>query len=143
MTITFHRPSWVFIDTGGYFALASSRDENHAASVAIMEALRTERYRFYTSNFILAELHALLLTRINRRVALETLTALDHSATTVVRVTPADEIRAREIIVQYDDKNFSLTDATSFSIMDRLGIYQVLTFDGNFEQYGKTVLSPR
>ncbi|MFN8632282.1 MAG: hypothetical protein U0893_00400 [Chloroflexota bacterium] len=59
-----------------------------------------------------------------------------------MRVTEADEVRARQIIARYDDKSFSLTDATSFSIMDRLGITHAYTFDENFAQYGMTMLSP-
>src|SRR4051812_34566492 len=117
-----HHPTWVFIDTGGYFALASLIDAHHPSAVAIMNALISKRFRLYTSNFILAELHALLLTRVNRRVALQTLTILDNSNTTIIRVTQADEQRARQILAQYDDKNFSLTDSTSFAIMNRLGI---------------------
>lgn len=142
MTISSHHPYWVFIDTGGYFALASSKDSNHSIAIAIMNALISNHFRLYTSNFILAELHALLLSRINRRTALETLTAIDNSDTTIIRVTEADEQRARQIIAQYDDKNFSLADATCFSIMGRLGITQAVSFDGNFEQYGLTVLTP-
>ena len=75
-------------------------------------------------------------------MAFETLTAIDASDTTIIRVTQADEARARQIIARYDDKNFSLTDATSFAIMDRLGISRAMSFDGNFEQYGLTVLTP-
>ena len=79
---------------------------------------------------------------MNRQVARDTLIAIDNSATTIIRVTQADEIRARQIIARYDDKNFSLTDAISFAIMDRLGISQAMSFDGNFEQYGVTMLTP-
>ena len=142
MIASLHHPSWVFVDTGGYFALASSRDQNHTAAVAIMRALIAGRLRLYTSNFILAELHALVLTRISRRTAFEMLTAIDASDTTIVRVTQEDEARARQIIARYDDKSFSLTDATSFAIMDRLGITRAFTFDANFSQYGLTVLTP-
>jgi predicted nucleic acid-binding protein len=35
-----------------------------------------------------------------------------------------------------------LTDASSFAIMDRLGITRAFTFDANFSQYGLTVLTP-
>jgi uncharacterized protein len=120
MTISSYRPSWVFIDTGGYFGLASSKDEHHSDAVAIMRALISGHFPLFTSNFILAELHALLLTRISRRTALETLNTIDNSSTTIVRVSQSDENRARQIIAQYDDKNFSLTEATFFAIMDRL-----------------------
>ena len=142
MIAALYHPSWVFVDTGGYFALTSSRDQNHPAAVAVMRALIAGRFRLYTSNLVLAELHALLLTRIGRRTAFDTLTAIDASDMTIIRVTRDDEARARQIIARYDDKNFSLTDATSFAMMDRLGITRAFTFDANFSQYGLTVLTP-
>lgn len=95
-----------------------------------------------TSNFILAETHALLLSRRGRAIALRVLEETDQSPTTMVRVSGADEARAREILRQYDDKRFSLTDATSFAIMERLSILYAFGFDRNFEQYGLTVLTP-
>jgi predicted nucleic acid-binding protein len=47
---------------------------------------------------------------------------MDHSPTTLVWVTPADVERAKTIIYQYDDKDFSLTDATSFAVMERIRV---------------------
>jgi predicted nucleic acid-binding protein len=67
---------------------------------------------------------------------------LDSSGFAVERVAVADEHRAIDIIRQYDDKKFSYTDATSFSIMERLGIEHAFTFDHNFTQYGFRQLEP-
>ncbi len=47
---------------------------------------------------------------------------IDRDDITIIRVSEADEQRAHEIIYQYDDKDFSLTDATSFAVMERLHI---------------------
>jgi uncharacterized protein len=55
-------------------------------------------------------------------------------------VTAEDELRTRQIIYRYDDKNFSLTDATSFAVMERLRITTAFTFDHNFAQYGFQLL---
>lgn len=133
----------VFIDTGAYFALAAPRDDNHSAATAIETRMIAERLRPFTTNFILAETHALLLRRVGRAIALRTLAAIrDSAGTTMVRVSAGDERRAWEIIEHYDDKNFSMTDATSFAIMDRLHITQAFTFDENFTQYGLSVLTP-
>jgi len=66
---------------------------------------------------------------------------MEQSSTTLVWVTPRDVARAKAIVYQYDDKDFSLTDATSFAVMERLTIPQALSFDRNFVQYGISVLS--
>ena len=58
----------------------------------------------------------------------------------VVRVAAHDERRAREIIAQYADKNFSLTDANSFAVMKRLRIDHAFTIDRHFAQCGFATL---
>ncbi len=79
--------------------------------------------------------------RHGRDVAARVLRDIDASAgTTVVRVSARDERRAREIIERYDDKEFSLTDAISFAVMERLRIGSAFTFDRHFAQYGFAVL---
>jgi uncharacterized protein len=131
----------VFVDASAYFAVANRRDTHHTAAQAALSQLVAERRPFFTTNFILAETHALLLTKVNRDVAARVLFEIDNSQmTTIVRVSASDEARARAIIRQYQDKNFSLTDATSFAVMERLGINQAFTFDRNFYQYGFAVI---
>lgn len=61
----------------------------------------------------------------------------------LVRVTEEDEQAALDLIARYRDKSFSLTDATSFVVMERLGITHAFSFDDDFRQYGWTVLPLR
>lgn len=91
----------------------------------------------------MAEAHALLLSRLNRQIATQFLDQIEQSAVRLITVNAADLRRAHEIIRQYDDKDFSLTDATSFAVMERLNIVYGFTFDRNFSQYGFTVLTPQ
>lgn len=127
----------VFVDSSAYFALTHRPDAFHAMATDAVGRFRAEHYRFVTTNFVLAELHALLLSRANRQVALATLQQIDTSGiTTIVRVRQRDEVHARAIITRFDDKDFSLVDAISFAMMDRLGIDQAFTFDIHFSQYG-------
>jgi len=51
-----------------------------------------------------------------------------------------DEERAKEIIRRYTDKSFSYTDATSFAVMERLGLREAFGFDPHFQQYGLKLL---
>jgi len=58
----------------------------------------------------------------------------------IERITNDDEARAQDILRPYDDKSFSYVDATSLSVMERLGIRQAFAFDPHFEQYGLELL---
>ena len=132
----------VFVDTSASFAVANRRDASHGPVSALMQQLVAEHRRLFTTNFVLAELHALLLTCLDRRVAARVLVDTDASRlTTVVRVGARDERRTREIVFGYADKDFSLTDATSFVVMERLGVQHAFTFDADFAQYGLTVVT--
>ena len=128
------------LDSSGYLALVSTRDTHHQAARTGWTQLTEERWSTFTTNFIIAEAHALFLVRLGRSRATAFLRQLALSSTNVVRVTPTDEDRARTIIYQYEDKDFSLTDAASFAAMERLGIGTAFTSNRNFAQYGFRVL---
>ena len=136
-------PQQILIDTGAYFALSDTTDANHERANGIRQRLLAEHWQLFTTNFIVAETHALMLTRLGYRFALRFLNDIEQSSTRIVRATPNDEQRARAIIRQYDDKRFSHTDAVSFAVMERLGIPQAFAFDRNFGQYGLQVLTPQ
>jgi predicted nucleic acid-binding protein len=130
-------------DSSAYFALAETRDVNHRDARAIVAGMTRQHWRLFTTNFIVAEAHALFLARRGRDIASRFLTGLEVSqGTTVVRATSADEQVARSIIARYADKDFSLTDAITFAVMDRLGIRYAFTFDHHSLQYGCSTLAP-
>ncbi len=128
--------SKVFVDTSAFFAVANAADASHDEALAIMRRLSASHADLFTTNFILAETHALLLSKAGRVLASQFLHFLDTSTVRVVRVAERDERRAREIIAQYTDKDFSYTDATSFAVMERLHIRQAFSLDSDFEQFG-------
>jgi predicted nucleic acid-binding protein len=136
-----HPGARIFVDTSAFFALADPRDESHAASLRIRSELIERQSALWTTNLILAEAHALFLRRLGRQPALLFIDSIDGSDVTVVRVSPADEQRAREVIRNYADKDFSLTDAVSFAVMGRLRIPQAFAFNRNFRQFGVAVLA--
>ncbi|HEY7033459.1 MAG TPA: PIN domain-containing protein [Thermomicrobiales bacterium] len=129
----------VFVDSSAYYAAVDRGDAGHAAVVATMRRLVDDRRRLVTTNAILFELHSLLLNRLGRHAAFAALTEL-RASQTVVRVRPRDEVRAEAILVGYDDKEFSLTDALSFAVMERLGIGTAFTLDRHFAQFGWVLL---
>jgi uncharacterized protein len=130
------------VDTSAYYALTDRGENTHQAALQVQQVLIEQRFRLFTTNFILAETHALLLNRLGYHIALRVLTEIDRSRTTIVRVTVADEKSARALLMKYNDKVFSLTDAISFVVMERLAIPQAFTFDRDFLQYGFPPLLP-
>jgi predicted nucleic acid-binding protein len=111
-----------FIDASAYYALVDTGDRNNAVARAIATRMGRTRWRLATTNLVLAETHALLLARLGRGIALRVLREIDRSSVVIARVGLDDEKRGRTILVRYDDKDFSLTDAISFAVMERLGI---------------------
>ena len=137
-----HHVRRVLVDSAAYFALADQDSLEHQRAVAVTTHLATEHRHLFTTNFIVAETHSLLLNRLGRDLAALVLQEIDRSAATIVRVSATDERRAREIITLHDDKDYSLTDALSFAVMERLRIGEAFTFDRHFAQYGFAVLGP-
>ena len=123
----------ILADTSATYALLDRSDRNHARAVSLARLMRRRRLTPLLTNFIVGETHGLVLSRLGSGLARRWLFG---NVWPIERITADDEIRARDILRRYDDKSFSYVDATSFSLMERLGIRQAFSFDPHFEQYG-------
>src|SRR5918992_4782793 len=106
----------VLVDASAYFALLDQDDANHAQALAISRRLIAEGWRLFTTSFVLAETHALLLNRLSQAIATRFLRDMEHSPTTLVWVTPADVQRAKAIIYQYDDKDLRVLSNSTLAL---------------------------
>ena len=122
-----------FVDTSAHYAIADAGDKDHSAAVDFLNAAADEGRAFLTSNFIVAETYGLMLLRLGRGKAINYVRLLRSGSTVVERITPEDEARAWEILAQYDDQDFSYVDATSFALVERLGILDAFAFDKHFD----------
>jgi predicted nucleic acid-binding protein len=126
-----------FVDSSAFFALLSARDSYHAAAQEMLERVVIDRRGLVTTNFVVAETHALALARVGRHQASVFLRGIDGDPEVrIERATEEDEVTARNIVSKYDDQDFSLTDAISFAVMERLGIRTAFTFDRDFARFG-------
>ena len=123
----------ILVDTSAVFALLDRGDANHVAARHTLEQLKARRSEPLLTNFIVAESHALVLSRLGVDIARRWLLG---NVWTVERVGEDDESKAMAIVGKYVDKTFSYTDATSFAVMERLGLKTVFAFDPRFRQYG-------
>jgi predicted nucleic acid-binding protein len=127
----------ILVDTSAVYALLDRGDDWHNAARDSLERLKNTRSEPFLTNFIVAECHALTLARLGAGLARSWLLT---NVWAVERVTLDDEVSAKEIIRKYTDKTFSYTDATSFAVMERLGLRTALAFDPHFRQYGFQVI---
>jgi predicted nucleic acid-binding protein len=127
----------VLVDTSAVFALLDRSDVKHAAARSVLTELKQRRTSPLLTNFIVAESHALALSRLGAEIARRWLLG---NVWPIERVTEDDEAKARTIIARFTDKAFSYTDAT---VMERLGLKVAFAFDPHFRQYGFQVLGSR
>ena len=127
----------ILVDTSAIYALIDRDDAYHRKAVAILRSLPRRGLVPLLTNFIVAETHALFLSRLGADAARNWLLS---QIWPVEPVEPQDEERAKDIIRRYIDKTFSYTDATSFAVMERLGIKEAFAYDPHFQQYGLRVL---
>lgn len=126
----------VFVDSSAYLALRDRTDEHHAEAVAVLRLLAQARFRQFTSSAIIFEAHTLILSVLGITHGQAFLRDMEESNTAIIRVRMQDEERAKQIVARYSDKDFSLVDAASFALMERLHIPYAFTFDHHFQQYG-------
>ena len=126
----------VFVDSGGFYAVLVADDAHHSAARSIFEKAASEGWALVTTNAVVFEAHALLLKRAGREVALGFLDMLEEDDYQVERVRSADEIQAVTLIRTHRDKDYSLCDALSFVVMQRLDLSEAVAFDRHFRQYG-------
>jgi len=123
----------VLLDSSAVLATLDARDGNHAAALRTVAELGRLRCRLFQTTWLRAETHALLLSRIGAPAARQWLAA---RALPTVPPERVDEVRGESIVLGYSDKDFSLCDAVSFAVMERLGARLAFTLDRHFRQYG-------
>ncbi len=127
-----------FGDSSYFIALLNQADAHHATARAVS---RAEEWQIVTTSFVLLELADALSRPAWRPHATAMIRAMQTSAD--YRVIPSSQQlfdAGLEFFSRRRDKSWSLTDCTSFIVMTREGITDVLTADHHFEQAGFTTL---
>jgi predicted nucleic acid-binding protein len=127
-----------FADTFFFLALLNRRDAAHHQLA--LEANRVDR-PVVTSAWVLLELADHLCDVHNRHLVREVRDALAQDPRyEIVAAHQALLDRAIQLYDRRADKDWSLTDCTSFVIMGDRGVAEALTADHHFEQAGFVAL---
>ena len=128
-----------FADTSYFLALLIPNDENHAAAVR----MGGWEGRLVTTEWVLLEVGNFLAPRRSRRIFPQLAQALARDPrVNMVLASHETLLRATELYESRQDKDWSLTDCTSFIVMGDSGITESLTADHHFQQAGFAVLLP-
>lgn len=131
------RPERAFVDSGGWIALVSPRDQHHTEAESLFREAAERRVRLHTSNLVIAEVHRFLLFQAGARAALNTLDHLVPSERLTIHFADAEhDAAAREWLHRFPNHPISYTDAVSFAVMDATGCQDVLGFDDDFAVAG-------
>lgn len=126
----------VFLDASFWIAYRDERQERHSEARQILIEIFRSRPRIVTTFPVLCEIQAHFSRHPKKRpLVLEDL--WNNPIVTLEPVTHQDQEEAISILRTQVDKAFSLCDATSFVIMRKLGLSQVLSFDEHFRQFGE------
>jgi predicted nucleic acid-binding protein len=132
-----HATPDLFVDAGGWIALANSDDQYHAiAASGYPDFLRRYR-RLLTTTLVVAESYVALRLGLGHRAAVRFLDILEASPRIHrVPVGLALEQSAERILRQYSEQRFSYIDAVSFAVMQARGLTVAFAFDQHFSTFG-------
>lgn len=127
----------VFLDSSYFKALIDDRDDFHDRALEMFGDLEQEEVELVTSNYVVDETLTLLRVKCGLNAALKFRDMLNAGSPilTISRVIMDDEGHAWTWFVK-PWKRLSFTDCVSFSVMERLDLRRVATFDRHFSQAG-------
>ena len=120
-----------FVDSSAWYAAADRNDRHNNRA----KELLTTGERLVTSDHVLVESWRLIHHFLSRGAAESFWEGLRGGVATIEQTGDADLEAAWAIGERYPDQDFSLVDRTSFSLMQRLGVSRVITFDDDFAIY--------
>ena len=128
----------IFVDTGAWVALSDKSDKEHIRSLEVLTEISKGRYgRMVTSDYVLDETYTLLRMRGGIHTARRFHDMMTKSSNLqLLWVSEHDFNLAVETMLTHEDKRWSLTDCTSFGIMQELGIRNAFALDNNFRERG-------
>ena len=128
----------VFADTAYYLALLTPGDEHHSAALRCSEHITGP---IVVTDFVLLEVGNTLSGSRRRAAFPEPVRRLRNDPDTeVVPLSRQLMDKGLNLYARRPEKEWSLTDCTSFVVMRERGLTEALTADHHFEQAGFTVL---
>lgn len=126
----------LFVDTSALIALAKTNDDNHQKAASYLREL-TDPFKLVTSDYVLDETATRLRASFGAQKAVFFCEKIFESQLYKIHFIDKKIFRlALEKMKKYADKELSLTDCTSFVLMEKYHITCAFTFDNDFKKAG-------
>ena len=127
----------LFVDTSGWACYVDTNEPLHSQTVSLAKDAANSGRGLVTTNYVIAELVALLTNRLRlSRPQIITIIELIKAIPQldIVHISPALDDAAWALLKARPDKQWSLVDAASFAVMTNFGMTDALTTDQHFTQ---------
>ncbi|MEK7122549.1 MAG: PIN domain-containing protein [Patescibacteria group bacterium] len=124
----------IFIDTSALYALADTKDNDHARAKDIFEHLLRSGEDLLTHNYCIVETSALIQHRLGFVLAQAFLQ--DVSLFSVVWIDGRMHDNTVLLFTSLKKRKVSFVDCTSFVVMKARGVQRVFAFDEDFAKQG-------
>jgi predicted nucleic acid-binding protein len=125
----------IFVDSSFWIALQLPRDEHHDEARGLLRSVADERW--LTTNHVRGETWTYLRRKTRHALAVTFLDLLERTPRLDIEfVGNRVEQEALDWLRRHDERAYSFVDATSFTLMQKLGIRNALAFDGDFAAAG-------
>ena len=131
----------VFVDSFAWIATINKSDNYHDICLGILEGFLNNHTKLITSNYIVVETINSLSRVEFRKTVIGFMDKLEKSPSVkIIKITDEIYNNAWMLYQQRMDKNWGITDCTSFEIMKIFNIKKAFTNDKHFEQAGYSLL---
>jgi predicted nucleic acid-binding protein len=131
----------VFVDTSAWLALINKSDAVHQKTRKVRDALLKDNNEFVVTNYVMVEIANALCRVPHKETAVKLINFIEMTEN--IQVVEIDKEIFKEAWRVYSthlDKDWSLTDCTSFEVMKERRITEAFITDKHFEQAGFNIL---
>ncbi len=123
----------IFLDSSFMVAFYNTRDENHVKAKILMPDIVNYKYGpLYISDYVFDEVVTVIFIRLRDLRKAVRIGEYLRKSVNLVEVMSSDFEDAWRIFKKQKKTDFSFTDCTSISIMRRMNIRNLATFDRDF-----------
>ena len=131
----------IFVDTVAWLALVNKSETLHEESRKVRDKLVQQKSKLITTDFVMVEIANSLARLPLRSIACNLIEFIRTSETVeLVTITPELLEKGYQLFSSRNDKEWGLTDCTSFVVMESMRMNRAFTADRHFEQAGFSIL---